>query len=80
MALVRGVLAVVLAAAKHAKGHVQRRLLFDVVVAHDRGICEVMALEGDPQPLWRDHRLLLDFKLDSVDRVVGTHVDSDGVA
>ena len=58
----------------------QRRLLPDPVVAHDRVIFERMALEGDPQPLCRDARLLLDLKLDKVDQVAMTRVDSDGLA
>ena len=69
--------------ATEAEDQVDRRLLLDVVVAHDRAILELLAQEDDPLVVGRDvHRvLLLDFGLDAVDRVVGMHVvESDRLA
>merc|ERR550537_923002 len=66
--------------AAEAQHQVERRLLLDVVVRQRATILELLPSEDQALLVRRDALLVLDLRLDVVDRVRGLHVERDGLA
>merc|ERR1712129_488927 len=58
----------------------QSRLLLDVVIGEGAPILELFARKDQTLLLGRDTLLILNLRLDILDRVVGLHVQSDGLS
>jgi len=59
---------------------VQGRLLLDVVIGQRPSILQLLSRENQPLLLRWDALLVLDLGLDILDRVIGLHVQSDGLS
>eukprot|EP00962_Isochrysis_galbana_P019589 scaffold5705_cov122-Isochrysis_galbana.AAC.5 len=69
-----------LAAAAQAQHQVQGRLLLDVVVRERAAILKLLAREDQALLVWRDALLVLDLRLDIVNRIGRLHLKGDGLA
>ena len=58
----------------------ERRLLLDVVVGQRAAVLELLAREDQALLVRGDALLVLDLRLDHVDRVRGFHLEGDGLA
>merc|ERR1711959_493046 len=64
-------------ATTEAQHQMERRLLLDVVVAERAPVLELLPGEDQALLVWRDTLLVLDLRLDVVDRVAGLDVERD---
>ena len=60
-----------------SKDQVESRLLLDVVIGESSTILELLSGENESLLVWRDSLLVLDLRLDVVDRVGGLDLESD---
>ena len=69
-----------LVAAAQTQHQVEGRLLLDVVVRERASILELLAREDETLLVGRDALLVLDLRLDVLNRVGGLHLEGDGLA
>merc|ERR1719474_2130118 len=58
----------------------QGALLLDVVVAQRTAVLQLLSSKNQPLLLRRDTLLVLDLRLDILDRIIGFHIEGDGLS